>query len=88
MWLWLSDCYLAPRPIEVWGDRAFWPMALEIRTGDTGASGMLAEELRCFCRVVRGRQIVPMGATYSDALQVQHWMDRLASELDRSHPTS
>jgi len=85
---WSARIHPNPRPIEVWGDRALWPMALEIRADETGASGMLAEELRCFCRVVRGQQIVPMGATYSDALQVQHWMDRLASGLDRSLPTS
>ena len=30
-------------------------------------------------RVVRGRQEVPVGATYADALQVQQWMDRLES---------
>ncbi|HVW03217.1 MAG TPA: Gfo/Idh/MocA family oxidoreductase [Planctomycetaceae bacterium] len=66
-----------PRPIEVWGQQAEWPMALEIRTGAHGATGMLAEELRCFCRVVRGLEPVPVGATYSDALQVQSWMERL-----------
>ncbi|MCE9529794.1 MAG: Gfo/Idh/MocA family oxidoreductase [Planctomycetes bacterium] len=70
-----------PRPIEVWGERAFWPMPLEIRADATGATGMMAEELRCFCRVVRGQQSVPVGATYGDALQVQQWMDRLASSL-------
>lgn len=72
-----------PRPIEVWDDRARWPMALEIRADATGATGMMAEELRCFCRVVRGQQSVPVGATYGDALQVQQWMDRLASAPDR-----
>lgn len=66
-----------PRPIEVWDERAHWPMALEIRADATGATGMMAEELRCFCRVVRGQQNVPVGATYGDALQVQQWMDRL-----------
>jgi hypothetical protein len=71
-----------PMPIEVWGERAVWPMALEIRADDTGATGMMAEELRCFCRVVRGQQSVPMGATYHDALQVQQWMDRLESSLN------
>ena len=74
-----------PRPIEVWGERAVWPMALEIRADDTGATGMMAEELRCFCRVVRGHQSVPVGATYHDALQVQQWMDRLQSSLDCDH---
>ena len=68
-----------PRPIEVWDSQARWPLALEIRTGAEGASGMMAEELRCFCRVVRGRQSVPVGATFADALQVQRWMDSLES---------
>lgn len=72
-----------PRPVEVWAERASWPMALEIRADAAGAAGMLAEELRCFCRVVRGQQSVPVGATYGDALQVQRWMDRLAAGLDR-----
>jgi len=71
-----------PRPIEVWGERALWPMALEIRADAMGATGMMAEELRCFCRVVRGRQTVPVGATYGDAIQVQQWMDKLTSGLD------
>lgn len=68
-----------PRPIEVWDSQARWPLALEIRAGDSGATGMMAEELRCFCRVVRGQQSVPVGATYADAIQVQRWMDRLES---------
>jgi predicted dehydrogenase len=66
-----------PRPIEVWDDRAHWPMPLEIRTDVGGPAGMMAEELRCFCRVVRGLEPVPVGATYADAQQVQRWMDRL-----------
>jgi predicted dehydrogenase len=67
-----------PRPIEVWDDaRAAWPLPLEIRVGARGATGMMAEELRTFCRVVRGMQPVPAGATYHDALQVQEWMDKL-----------
>jgi predicted dehydrogenase len=67
-----------PRPIEVWDERAHWPMALEIRTDGEGPTGMMAEELRCFCRVVRGLQQVPVGATYHDALQTQRWMNQLA----------
>ena len=54
-------------------------MPLEIRPGPVGATGMLAEELRCFCRVVRGLQPVPVGATYADALQVQAWMEKLVA---------
>ena len=68
-----------PRPIEVWDTHVSWPLALEIRASGGSASGMLAEELRCFCRVVRGQQQVPTGATYADALQVQAWMERLSS---------
>ncbi|MDP6447160.1 MAG: Gfo/Idh/MocA family oxidoreductase [Pirellulaceae bacterium] len=64
-----------PRPLEIWDEQASWPYALEVRAH--GPSGMMAEELRCFCRVVRGEQSVPVGATYSDALQVQRWMDKL-----------
>lgn len=70
-----------PRPIEVWDVQASWPLSLEIRASGSGATGMLAEELRCFCRVVRGQQKVPAGATYADALQVQAWMERLASAI-------
>ncbi|WP_254507733.1 Gfo/Idh/MocA family protein [Anatilimnocola floriformis] len=68
-----------PRPIEVWDERASWPLALEIRAGQGSATGMMAEELRCFCRVVRGEQAVPAGATFADAMQVQGWMERLAA---------
>jgi len=68
-----------PRPIELWDDKAAWPLPLEIRTTGGSASGMLAEELRCFCRVVRGEQPVPAGATFADTLQVQAWMQRLAA---------
>jgi predicted dehydrogenase len=68
-----------PRPIEVWDETACWPMALEIRAEPSGATGMMAEEQRCFCRVVRGLQDVPLGATYADAIQVQQWMDKLES---------
>lgn len=68
-----------PRPIEVWDERASWPMALEIRTDSSGATGMMAEELRCFCGVARGLQAVSVGATYADAMQVQQWMDKLVA---------
>jgi predicted dehydrogenase len=78
---WAARINPNPRPIEVWGERAFWPLALEVRADAAGATGMMAEELRCFCRVVRGQQSVPVGATYGDALQVQQWMDRLGSGL-------
>ena len=63
------------RPISVWDDVASWPLALEVRANPP--SGMMAEELRCFCRVVRNTEAVPTGATYSDAMQVQRWMEKL-----------
>jgi predicted dehydrogenase len=71
-----------PRPIKVWDERASWPMALEIRAGASDTTGMMAEELRCFCRVVGGLQDVPVGATYTDAIQVQRWMDKLDACAD------
>lgn len=74
---WAARIRMNPRPIEVWDERARWPMALEIRADPSGPTGMMAAELRCFCRVVRGREPVPAGATFQDALQVQRWMDRL-----------
>jgi predicted dehydrogenase len=74
-----------PRPIELWDDRARWPLALEIRAGDAHPTGMMAEEQRTFYRVVRGTEPVPVGATFHDALQVQRWLDRLdaAAQLNR-----
>jgi len=76
---WSARLLPNPRPIEVWDERASWPLALEIRADDNGPTGMLAEELRCFCRVVRGTTAVPIGASYFDGLQVQRWMERLAA---------
>ena len=75
---WAARISPNPRPIEVWDEQAQWPMALEIRTDSEGPTGMMAEELRCFCRVVRGIERVPTGATYQDALQTQRWMDELS----------
>ncbi|MGE0606878.1 MAG: Gfo/Idh/MocA family protein [Pirellulales bacterium] len=74
---WAARTRSNPRPIEVWDDRARWPMVLEIRADPAGPTGMMASELRAFCRVVRGLQPVPLGASYADAIQVQRWMDRL-----------
>jgi len=75
---WAARISPNPRPIEVWDEQARWPMALEIRADSGGPMGMMAEELRCFCRVVRGLEPVPSGATYRDGMQTQRWMDQLA----------
>jgi len=77
---WAARLSPNPRPIEFYREKALWPMALEIRADESGASGMMAEELRCFCRVVRGTQQVPRGATYADAMQLMRWLERLERE--------
>lgn len=76
---WAARLLPNPRPIKLWDEQARWPMALEIRADALAPSGMMAEELRCFCRVVRGLEPVPAGATYEDAMQVQRWLDRLVA---------
>lgn len=81
---WAARMQMNPRPIEVWEEKALWPMALEVRAEPSGPTGMMAAELRCFCRVARGLEPVPMGATYEDALQVQRWMDRMESAYSAS----
>ncbi len=91
---WVARTRANPRPLEVWDEKARWPMGLEIRAGGGesrggessggASSGMLAEELRCFCRVVRQEQAVPIGATYGDAIQVQRWLDRLSLAQDHA----
>ena len=83
---WAARIAPNPRPIEVWAEQASWPLPLEIRTGATGPTGMMAEEQRCFCRVVRGIQPVPVGATYADGLQVQGWMEKLAACAESNCP--
>lgn len=79
---WAARIQPNPRPIEVWEESAAWPMALEIRTSTNGPTGMLAEELRAFGRVVRGDADVPVGARYSDAIEVQKWIAALAQSAN------
>jgi predicted dehydrogenase len=74
---WAGRILPNPRPIQLWDERATWPAALEISAVSGNPTGMLAEELRCFCRVVRGTDAVPIGATYADAVQVLGWLDQL-----------
>ena len=47
---WMARMTPNPRPLTVWDDRARAPLTLEIRADPIAPSGMLAEELRCFCR--------------------------------------
>jgi predicted dehydrogenase len=79
---WAARIKPNPRPLELWDERARWPAALEIRAASRSPSGMLAEELRAFCRVVRGIEPVPLGATYGDAMQVLRWLERLEKSVD------
>lgn len=75
---WAARIETNPRPIQVWDDLSRHPLTLEIHDQGNAVSGMLAEELRCFCRVLQGVENVPMGATYADALQVQRWLETLS----------
>lgn len=74
---WAARVEANPRPLTVWDDRARAPLTLEITPDPRLPAGMLAEELRAFCHVVRGRQPVPLGARYTDALQILRWLERL-----------
>lgn len=79
---WMARMEPNPRPLTVWDDRARAPLTLEILADPARPSGMLAEELRCFCRVVRGMEAPPLGATYRDALQVLRWLETLERRAD------
>ena len=74
---WAARIEANPRPLTLWDNHARAPLTLEILADPVAPSGMLAEELRCFCRVVRQERSVPIGATYADALQIQRWLDQL-----------
>jgi predicted dehydrogenase len=75
---WMARLESSPRPFYVWDSQVRTPMRLEIRPDPRQPTGMMAEEHRRFCRVVRGVEPIPVGATYADGLQVQRWMDRLS----------
>ena len=45
-------------------------------------TGLLAEEHKRFARVVRGEAEVPVGASYTDAMTVQRWLDRLVTVVE------
>jgi predicted dehydrogenase len=74
---WAAQLRLNPQPLQIWAGQAEWPLALDINSDPTAPSGWLAEELRHFCRVVRGRAEVPLGARYADALRIQGWLEEL-----------
>lgn len=74
---WAAQLRLNPQPLELWTERAEWPLALNIYTDLSAPAGWLAEELRHFCRVVAGQAEPPLGARFADALRIQSWLERL-----------
>jgi predicted dehydrogenase len=74
---WAAHLRLNPQPLEIWTERAEWPLALNIFANPVAPVGWLAEELRHFCRVVRGQAQPPLGARYADALRIQGWLEQL-----------
>jgi predicted dehydrogenase len=81
---WAARLTPNPRPIQLWDTGSHYPLGIEIRPDPSCPSGMLAEELRAFCRVVRGVEPVPLGATYEDAIQVQRWIEILENASTRT----
>jgi predicted dehydrogenase len=74
---WGARMTLNPQPLEIWAKRTEWPLALDIFDDPTAPTGWLAEELRAFCRVVRGTAAVPVGGRYEDAVRVLDWIERV-----------
>ena len=87
---WMARMHPNPRPLEVWDENYVPPMTLEILADSKTNTGMLAEELRCFCKLVRDLEPIPKGTRYQDGIQVMRWLDRLteASENSGKHSQS
>lgn len=78
---WAARIHPNPRPFELWHGRASSPMAHDIRLGPYGPEGVMAAQLRHFCKVARGEASVPFGARYQDAIQIEKWLLELESTL-------
>lgn len=74
---WAGQIRALPQPLDIWADKHEWPLTLDVFVDPVAPSGWLAEELRHFCRVVRGQVGPPLGARYRDALQIQGWLERI-----------
>lgn len=72
---WAARLTMNPQPMEVWTEKAEWPVTLNIHADPDAPAGWLAEELRHFCRVVRRQAAVPLGARYGDAVRIQEWLE-------------
>ncbi|MGA0930996.1 MAG: gfo/Idh/MocA family oxidoreductase, partial [bacterium] len=79
---WMGRISPNPRPFELWDQGFHPPMSLEMQTRSQPFTGMLTEELRCFCRVVRGEEEIPQGARYADGIQVMRWIDQLVHRIE------
>lgn len=77
---WSARIFPNPRPFELYEESASWPAALEIFSGDTSCSGMLAEQLRHFARVASGDSDIPAGARFTDALRIQRWLEEMIAQ--------
>lgn len=77
---WAATVSLNPQPLQVWSDRAEWPVALDIHLDPP--SGWLAEELRWFCRMVRIGEQPPVGARYEDGVRLQEWLKTLQASAE------
>lgn len=83
---WALQMRMNPQPIEVYDDRAHWPISYIFSTDPP--AGMLAEELRWFCKVARGEATPPIGARFEDALRLQGWLDKLEASALSSEARS
>ncbi len=79
---WMGRITPNPRPFELWDQGYHPPMNLEMQIRSQPFTGMLTEELRCFCRVVRGEEKIPRGARYTDGIQVMRWIDQLVHSIE------
>lgn len=81
---WAARLQPVPQPLEIWTNRAEWPLTLNLHANSVNPSGWLAEELRHFCRVVRGVADPPLGASYADALRIQSWLEQLETSAQET----
>lgn len=80
---WAAKMHINPQPLEIWSEKTEYPLSLNVFADPVAPSGWLAEELRHFCRVIRGVAEPPLGARYSDALRIQHWLEQLESSAKK-----
>jgi len=82
---WAACLDLHPWPFEHRVGGSHPPSTRGVPDDSAKSPGMRAEELRCFCRVVRGEEPVPVGARYEDGMQLMRWMQALHDLLEDEH---